>query len=81
MLFGNRGYLNDGIWMSLEMPISLFIEHHVNGLAFYINGDLQFNTADEALYHEYLVIPAVALAIQRFPQTNLRVLICGGEMD
>lgn len=78
MLFGNRGYLNDGIWMSLEMPISLFIEHHVNGLAFYINGDLQFNTADEALYHEYLVIPAVALAIQRFPQTNLRVLICGG---
>lgn len=60
------------------MPTSLFIEYHVNGLAFYINGDLQFNTADEALYHEYLVIPAVALAIQRFPQTNLRVLICGG---
>lgn len=60
------------------MPTSLFIEHHVNGLAFYINGDLQFNTADEALYHEYLVIPAIALAVQRFPQTNLRVLICGG---
>lgn len=78
MLFGDRGYLNDDIWMSLEMPTSLFIEHHVNGLAFYINGDLQFNTADEALYHEYLVIPAIALAIQRFPQQNLRVLICGG---
>lgn len=60
------------------MPTSLFIEHHPNGLAFYINGDLQFDTADEALYHEYLVIPAIALALQRFPQTNLRVLICGG---
>ena len=60
------------------MPTSLFVEHHTNGLAFYINGDLQFDTADEALYHEYLVIPAVTLSIQRFPQTNLRVLICGG---
>jgi len=47
-------------------------------LAFYINGDLQFDTADEALYHEYLVIPAISLAVGRFPQTNLRVLICGG---
>ncbi len=60
------------------MPTSLFIEHHANGLAFYINGDLQFDTGDEAVYHEYLVLPAVALAVQRFPQTNLRVLICGG---
>jgi len=60
------------------MPTSLFIEHRANGLAFYINGDLQFDTGDEAVYHEYLVIPAVALAMQRFPKTNLRVLICGG---
>ncbi|XGV97475.1 MAG: hypothetical protein ACAF41_32740 [Leptolyngbya sp. BL-A-14] len=57
---------------------SLFIEHHTDGLAFYINGDLQFDTADEAIYHEYLVIPAIALAMQRFPQTPLHVLICGG---
>jgi len=60
------------------MPTSLFIEHRPNGLAFYINGDLQFDTADEAIYHEYLVIPAIALAVQRFPQTPLRVLLCGG---
>ncbi|HEY9650506.1 MAG TPA: hypothetical protein V6C95_07575 [Coleofasciculaceae cyanobacterium] len=60
------------------MPISLFIEHYTNGLAFYINGDLQFDTADEAFYHEYLVIPPVALTIQRFPHTDLQVLICGG---
>lgn len=60
------------------MPTSLFVEQHDNGIAFYINGDLQFDTADEAIYHEYLVIPALALARERFPQTDLRVLICGG---
>lgn len=60
------------------MRTSLFIEQHDNGIAFYLNGDLQFDTADEALYHEYLVIPALALASQRFPQTDLRILICGG---
>lgn len=60
------------------MPASLFIEHHPDRLTFYINGDLQFDTADEAVYHEYLVVPAIALAAQRFPNTPLRVLICGG---
>lgn len=60
------------------MQNSLFIEHHTNGIAFYINGDLQFDTADEVFYHEYLVIPTVALAAKRFPQERLRVLICGG---
>lgn len=60
------------------MPASLFIEHQAQGLAFYINGELQFHTADEAIYHEFLVIPAIALAVRRFPQVPLRVLICGG---
>ncbi|MEE3719101.1 hypothetical protein V2H45_20360 [Tumidithrix elongata RA019] len=60
------------------MPASLFIEHCPNGLAFYINGELQFHTEDEQIYHEYLVIPAIALAVKRFPQVPLRVLICGG---
>lgn len=77
MVFGNCGNFNDDIWINFAMS-SLFIEQHNNGIAFYIDGDLQFDTADEALYHEYLVIPAIALAVQRFPQTNLRVLICGG---
>ena len=57
---------------------SLFVEQHADGIAFYINGDLQFDSADEAIYHEYLVIPAIALARLRFPDTELRVLICGG---
>lgn len=60
------------------MAASLFVEHYAAGLAFYINGDLQFDTADEAQYHEYLAVPALALAVQRFPETPLRVLICGG---
>ncbi|MBW4522880.1 MAG: hypothetical protein KME16_24850 [Scytolyngbya sp. HA4215-MV1] len=60
------------------MPASLFIEQHAQGLAFYINGNLQFDTADEAIYHEYLVVPAISLAVRRFPGTPLRVLICGG---
>jgi spermidine synthase len=66
------------------MSASLFVERHdqgdegIQGIAFYINGNLQFDTADEAIYHEYLVVPAVALAAQRFGQMPLRVLICGG---
>ncbi len=60
------------------MPDSLFIEHYDDQIAFYINGDLQFYTVDEQIYHEYLVIPAIALAIERFPHQSLRVLICGG---
>jgi spermidine synthase len=77
MLLSSRWDLDADIWVA-NMRTSLFIEHHANGLAFYINGDLQFDTADEALYHEYLVIPAITLVVERFPQTNLRVLICGG---
>ncbi len=63
-------------------PISLFVEEQSNEnmreIAFYINGELQFHTADEAIYHEYLTIPAIALAAQRFPNQTLRVLVCGG---
>jgi len=68
------------------MSASLFIEHCPNGLAFYINGELQFHTEDEQIYHEYLVVPAIALALRRFwdlsvsplATKGLRVLICGG---
>ncbi|NET73504.1 MAG: spermine synthase [Sphaerospermopsis sp. SIO1G2] len=60
------------------MSTSLFVEKYDHGIAFYINGDLQFDSADEVIYHENLVIPAISLALQRFPNTDLRVLICGG---
>ncbi|BAY60360.1 putative spermidine synthase [Calothrix brevissima NIES-22] len=60
------------------MPISLFVKNRSDGLTFYINGDLQFDTTDEAIYHEMLVIPTVALAVERFPDTELRAIIFGG---
>ncbi|CAM6006241.1 unnamed protein product [Sphagnum balticum] len=43
----------------------------------YIEGDLQFDSRDESVYHECLVLPAIALAEARFTD-NLSVLICGG---
>jgi spermidine synthase len=60
------------------MTTSLFVEKQLNGIAFYINGELQFHSADEAIYHEYLTVPAIALAVKRFPDRPLRILICGG---
>jgi spermidine synthase len=46
--------------------------------AFYIDGDLQFDTSDEALYHESLALPALSLAARHAPEHGIRVLICGG---
>jgi spermidine synthase len=57
---------------------SLFIDRYSpEHVAFYINGDLQFDSQDEAIYHQYLVGPAIALAEQNHTKP-LRVLICGG---
>ena len=47
-------------------------------VALYIDGDLQFDSRDERVYHEALALPAVALAAMRFPGAGLRVLVCGG---
>ena len=47
------------------------------GFALYIDGDFQFDTADEAIYHQYLALPALALARSR-TANDLKVLICGG---
>jgi len=47
------------------------------GLSFYINGSLQFDTRDEAVYHESLVLPAAALAAARL-RRPLRALVLGG---
>ena len=47
------------------------------GFALYIDGDFQFDTTDEAIYHESLALPALCLAQSRRPE-GLQVLICGG---
>jgi spermidine synthase len=48
-------------------------KNHSGKVCCYINGHLQFNEADEAIYHENLVHPAMHLAEKR-----ARVLILGG---
>ncbi len=50
---------------------------HDGSLVLSINGDLQFHSADERIYHEGLVLPALAVASKRI-QRDLRVLIIGG---
>src|SRR3569833_3394464 len=70
--------------------MSVFLEERADGLALYIDGDLQFDTRDEALYHELLVIPALCLVQRRkaaspifggrgaSESAPLSILICGG---
>ena len=48
-----------------------------DGLALFIDGDLQFDTRDEAYYHESLALPALTLA-RRGAADGLRVMILGG---
>ena len=58
--------------------MSLVIEERADGsIPFSLDGDLQFDSRDEAIYHENLVLPALTLARKR-GLSNLRVLICGG---
>ncbi|HCC48300.1 MAG TPA: hypothetical protein DEQ38_09350 [Elusimicrobia bacterium] len=47
------------------------------GRAFYIDGSLQFDSRDEAVYHEALALPPLALAAARKP-APLRALVLGG---
>src|SRR5687767_481567 len=58
--------------------MSVVLEHRNDGsLALFIDGDLQFDSRDERIYHECLVLPAVALAQARADKP-LRALIIGG---
>ena len=61
--------------------MNLFVEERDDSsFAFWADGDLQFDSADEAVYHEMLALPALTLAQQALPDggAGLRVLICGG---
>ena len=54
----------------------LDIEKTEKGTSFFIDGSLQFNTLDEPIYHESLVIPSAGLA-HRAPGA-LKALVLGG---
>ena len=54
------------------------LERSDNGtVALFINGDLQFSSVDERIYHESLALPALALASKRI-KSSLRILVIGG---
>ncbi|MDP2866144.1 MAG: spermine synthase, partial [Elusimicrobiota bacterium] len=47
------------------------------GRSFYIDGSLQFDSRDEAVYHEALALPPLALAAARLKRP-LEALVLGG---
>lgn len=54
------------------------IERRLDGsIALTIDGDLQFDSSDEHIYHEGLVLPALGIALNRTAEP-LNVLIIGG---
>ena len=65
----------DPIIASLTSPFQHIIltKHRIGNVRCYINGHLQFNEADEHIYHENLVHPAMHLADRRE-----KILILGG---
>jgi spermidine synthase len=56
---------------------TLVLERRPGGLRLYLGGDLQFDTSDEAIYHERLGHPALLAARARF-DGPLNLLVLGG---
>jgi spermidine synthase len=56
---------------------TLVLERRPGSLRLYLGGDLQFDTDDEAIYHERLAHPALLAARTRFGGP-LRLLVLGG---
>ncbi len=56
----------------------VFLDSRDGGLRLYLNGELQFDSRDERLYHEPLALVPTALARARAAARELRVLILGG---
>ena len=55
------------------------VRKHKDGLAFYIDGSLQFDTCDERIYHESLVLPAASLVQGRFRKPVTALVLGGGD--
>jgi spermidine synthase len=61
----------------MSSDTTLVLERRPGGLRLYLGGDLQFDTADEAIYHEWLAHPALLVARARF-EGPLNLLVLGG---
>jgi spermidine synthase len=57
--------------------MAILLDPLPDGLRLSIDGDLQFDSRDERIYHESLILPGLALAARRVAGP-LRALICGG---
>jgi len=56
---------------------TLVLERRPGRLRLYLGGDLQFDTDDEAIYHDRLAHPALLAARARF-KGPLNLLVLGG---
>ena len=61
----------------MSADTTLVLERRPGGLRLYLGGDLQFDTADEAIYHERLAHPALLAARARLAGP-LHLLVLGG---
>jgi spermidine synthase len=61
----------------MSSDTTLVLERHPGRLRLYLGGDLQFDTDDEAIYHERLAHPALLATRARFDDP-LRLLVLGG---
>ena len=61
----------------MSTDTTLVMERLPEKLRLYLGGDLQFDTDDEAIYHERLAHPALLAARARF-ETPLDLLVLGG---
>ena len=68
-----RLYADDVILSERSAHQSIVVTRHRGRTRLYLDGAVQFDTADEARYHEFLVHPAMAAAPRR-----ARVLVLGG---
>src|SRR6516162_8820289 len=61
----------------MSLDTTLVLERRSGGLRLYLGGDLQFDTDDEAMYHDRLAHPAMLAARARFAGP-LDLLVLGG---
>jgi spermidine synthase len=61
----------------MSLDTTLVLERRPGGLRLYLGGDLQFDTDDEAIYHDRLAHPALLAARARFVGP-LSLLVLGG---
>src|SRR5271154_5426140 len=63
----------------MSSDTTLVLERRPGGLRLYLGGDLQFDTDDEAIYHERLAHPAL-LAARAGVEGPLNLLVLGGGL-